>query len=148
MPESNEHLANFTCRYLSFIDTKVAHLVYYNDLNSAIQSVEDGHSWGVISMNQNFTQNLYERVLDSMSNTDLNQVDVDLMEKSSIKVHMDVTNQHIAFTLQLKFVEAFEAFTKQLVSFYYDLLSGYFHLRFILRSAHFCANFDVNHLKR
>ena len=116
MPESNEHLANFTCRYLSFIDTKVAHLVYYNDLNSAIQSVEDGHSWGVISMNQNFTQNLYERVLDSMSNTDLNQVDVDLMEKSSIKVHMDVTNQHIAFTLQLKFVEAFEAFTKQLVS--------------------------------
>ena len=73
-------------------------------------------------MNQNFTQNLYERVLDSMSNTDLNQVDVDLMDKSSIKVHMDVTNQHIAFTLQLKFVEAFEAFTKQLVSFNYDLL--------------------------
>ena len=28
---------------------------------------------------------------------------------------MDVTNQHIAFTLQLKFVEAFEKFTKQLV---------------------------------
>ena len=129
MPESNEHLANFTCRYLSFIDTKVAHLVYYNDLNSAIQSVEDGHSWGVISMNQNFTQNLYERVLDSMSNTDLNQVDVDLMEKSSIKVHMDVTNQHIAFTLQLKFVEAFEAFTKQLVTTFVKckLIMKYFH---------------------
>lgn len=29
---------------------------------------------------------------------------------------MDVTNQHIAFTLQMKFVEAFEAFMKQLVS--------------------------------
>jgi len=117
MPEPNEHLANFTCRYLSFIDTNIANLVYYHDLQSAIQSVEDGESWGVVSMSQNFTENLYERVLDSMSNSDLQSVDLDLMDKSSIKIHMDVTNQHIAFTLQLKFVEAFEAFTKQLVSF-------------------------------
>jgi hypothetical protein len=29
---------------------------------------------------------------------------------------MDVTNQHIAFTLQLKLVEAFDKFMKQLVS--------------------------------
>ena len=29
---------------------------------------------------------------------------------------MDITNQHIAFTLQVKFVEAFEKFGKQLVS--------------------------------
>ena len=36
------------------------------------------------------------------------------MERSSIKVRMDVTNQHIAFTLQMKFVEAFEKFTHQL----------------------------------
>ena len=118
MPEPNEHLANFTCRYLSFIDTNIANLVYYHDLQSAIQSVEDGESWGVVSMSQNFTENLYERVLDSMSNTDLHSVDLDLMDKSSIKIHMDVTNQHIAFTLQLKFVEAFEAFTKQLVSYF------------------------------
>ena len=29
---------------------------------------------------------------------------------------MDVTNQHIAFTLQLKLAEAFDQFMKQLVS--------------------------------
>ena len=39
-----------------------------------------------------------------------------ISEKSSINIRMNVTNQHIAFTLQLKFVEAFEKFTKQLVS--------------------------------
>ena len=118
MPESNEHLANFTCRYLSFIDTNVADLVYFDDLSTALQSVEDGDTWGVVAMNENFTQNLYDRILDSMSNSDLQDVDLELMDKSSIKVRMDVTNQHIAFTLQLKFVEAFEAFTKQLVKYF------------------------------
>ena len=43
----------------------------------------------------------------------------DLMNKSTISVRLDVTNQHIAFTLQLKFVEAFEHFMKDLVSFKY-----------------------------
>ena len=71
IPEPNENLANFTCRYLSFIDTNVANLVYFDDVVKAIQSVEDGESWGVVAMNENFTQNLYDRILDSMSNSDL-----------------------------------------------------------------------------
>ena len=39
----------------------------------------------------------------------------DLFNKSSVRIRMDVTNQHIAYTLQLKFVEAFEKFAKQMV---------------------------------
>ena len=35
-------------------------------------------------------------------------VDMDFLNRSSINVKMDMTNQHIAFTLQMKFVEAFE----------------------------------------
>ena len=42
-------------------------------------------------------------------------IDKYVYDQSSIKVRMDITNQHIAFTLQVKFVEAFENFTKQLV---------------------------------
>ena len=42
-------------------------------------------------------------------------IDKSVYDQSSIKVRMDITNQHIAFTLQVKFVEAFENFTKQLV---------------------------------
>ena len=45
-------------------------------------------------------------------------IDTSVYDQSSIKVRMDITNQHIAFTLQVKFVEAFETFAKQLVKKY------------------------------
>lgn len=115
LPEPNEHLANFTCRYLSFLDSNVAHPVYFDNVSAALQSVHDGDTWGVVSMDANFSQNLYKRILESIGNTDLKTVNSELLEKSSIKIRMDVTNQHIAFSLQLKLVEAFESFTKQLV---------------------------------
>ena len=38
-------------------------------------------------------------------------VDMDFLNRSSINVKMDMTNQHIAFTLQMKFVEAFEGWS-------------------------------------
>ena len=45
MPEENEFLANFTCRYLSFMDTDVAELVYYPTIDSAVQAwLPDGYS--------------------------------------------------------------------------------------------------------
>ena len=65
-PEGNEFLANFTCRYLSFMDTDVAQLVYYPTVESAVQAVEDGEAWGVISMEQNFTRDLYQRIFESL----------------------------------------------------------------------------------
>lgn len=114
LPEPNEHLSNFSCRYLSFLDSSIAQPVYFTNLTDAITSVQDGHTWGVVSMDENFSQNLFDRILDSASNSDLKSVNLELLEKSSIKIRMDVTNQHIAFTLQMKFVEAFEAFTKQI----------------------------------
>lgn len=114
LPEPNEHLSNFTCRYLSFVDASIAHPVYFTNLTDAVQSVEDGHTWGIVSMDENFSQNLFDRILDSATNSDLKSVNLELLEKSSIKIRMDVTNQHIAFTLQMKFMEAFEAFTKQI----------------------------------
>ena len=118
MPEANEHLANFTCRYLSFVDQKIFKPVFFNNYSEALQSVEDGNTWAVVSMHEKFSQSLYDRIIDSATSSDMKTVDLELYDKSSIKVRMDVTNQHIAFTLQMKFVEAFEKFTKQLVSSY------------------------------
>lgn len=40
--------------------------------------------------------------------SDKNAIDWNVINGSSIGISMDVTNQHIAFTLQLKFVEAFQ----------------------------------------
>ena len=42
-------------------------------------------------------------------------MDLSVFDKSAIKIRLDVTNQHIAFTLQFKFAEAFKEFLKELV---------------------------------
>ena len=44
-------------------------------------------------------------------------IDTDLLERSSIKIRLDITNQHIAYTLQMRLVEAFQHFLEQLVRF-------------------------------
>ena len=45
----------------------------------------------------------------------MTKIDLELMEKSSIKIRLDITNQHIAYTLQMRLVEAFQHFLEQLV---------------------------------
>ena len=42
-------------------------------------------------------------------------VDLDIYNKSTINGRMDITNQHIWLTLQLKFHDAFKKFSEQLV---------------------------------
>ena len=104
--------------------------------------MEHGHAWGVVTMDANFSTALYDRIFDSLlatppdnadeaevfgDNKDKDEkdakedvfaakVDRALFDASSVRVRMDVTNQHIAFTLQMKFVEAFDGFMKQMVS--------------------------------
>lgn len=114
-PEANMYMDNFTCRFLSYLDSTIATPVYFDNMTNAIQSVQDGHTWGVVSMNEDFSHKLYERIFDSSCGSDLNAVDPDVFAASSIKISMDVTNQHIAFTLQLKLVEAFDRFMKQMI---------------------------------
>ena len=50
-------------------------------------------------------------------------VDMDFLNRSSINVKMDMTNQHIAFTLQMKFVEAFEGWS---IHFFYVSSASFF----------------------
>ena len=46
---------------------------------------------------------------------DFTKINTDLLERSSIKIRLDITNQHIAYTLQMRLVEAFQHFLEQLV---------------------------------
>ncbi len=55
------HLANFTCRYLSFLDRSVARPVYYRSVAEATRAVEHGEAWGVMAVGENFTVSLKER---------------------------------------------------------------------------------------
>ena len=71
IPSPNEHLENFTCRYLSFLDQDLVRTEFYETPELAVRAVEDGLAWGVIAMDHNFTTNLYGRIFESLTNEDL-----------------------------------------------------------------------------
>lgn len=47
--------------------------------------------------------------------SDMTKINTELLNKSSIRIRLDITNQHIAYTLQMRLVEAFQHFLEQLV---------------------------------
>eukprot|EP00095_Tigriopus_kingsejongensis_P003146 maker-scaffold662_size116868-snap-gene-0.17 protein:Tk03146 transcript:maker-scaffold662_size116868-snap-gene-0.17-mRNA-1 annotation:"abc transporter" len=114
-PSTNEYLKNFTCRYLSFVDSSIVRPVFYATFEEAELAVQNGEAWGVIKMDHNFTTNLYQRIFESVANDDLKSINEEVFQGSEIQISMDITNQHIAFSLQLKFAEAFQQFMEQLV---------------------------------
>ena len=59
--------------------------MYFNDESSALKSVKDGETYGMISVHQDFTKSLYDRIIES-SSSDLKSVDLDLHNKSSVRV--------------------------------------------------------------
>merc|ERR1719219_1143679 len=64
-------------------------------------------------MGSNFSQELYNRMAASLTG---GGSDEETISAGTIKIRLDVTSQHIAFTLQLKLVEAFKQFMGQLVT--------------------------------
>ena len=67
-------------------------------------------------MEENFSMSLYDRIIKADLSLDDSNSNSQLFNDSSVKIQMDITNQHIAFTLQLKMAEAFQQFMEQLVS--------------------------------
>ena len=61
--------------------------------------------------------NIDEIKSSNQADTDMTTIDTALLERSSIKIRLDITNQHIAYTLQMRLVEAFQHFLEQLVRF-------------------------------
>lgn len=111
--EPNMDLANLSCRYLDFLDSDMIRPVMFEHADDAISAVESGATWGVVYMDSNFSTGLYQRVFDSL--TCLDPDECTRGAAGSIRVRLDVTNQQLAFTLQLKLVEAFQKFLAQLV---------------------------------
>ena len=58
-----------------------------------------------------------EIIPTNQAESDMTKINTDLLERSSIRIRLDITNQHIAYTLQMRLVEAFQHFLEQLVRF-------------------------------
>lgn len=111
----NSDLANLSCRYLGFLNTDMIRPVFFNKEEDAVSAVSNGDAWGVIHMGSNFSEALYQKLFNAVTCLDPDNCQT-TTNASSIKVKLDVTNQQLAFTLQLQLVEAFQDFLGQIVS--------------------------------
>jgi len=115
---------NFSCRFLAELDTTVIKPVYFDNYEEAYESVKRAEHWGVIHIMKNYTEALEKR-LTGMGDLAMAQitglssgtaVDNGTVNSSTIHVYLDMTNQQIGFTLQMRLAEAFKAFSSSILS--------------------------------
>ncbi len=66
---------------MSFLDSNIAVPVYFDNETTALKAVEDGHAWGMVKLDRTFTTSLYERIFESVTNSDLKSINTDLLDK-------------------------------------------------------------------
>ncbi|XP_075525864.1 ABC transporter G family member 23-like isoform X1 [Dermacentor variabilis] len=95
--------------FLQRIDNTTLSQIPYPDLDSALDSVRKGSSWGVIAIGANFSAALHYRFFLGVN------ADNRTIEDSSINVYLDMTNQQIGYTLQKTIFEAFSSFSADIL---------------------------------
>ena len=112
----SEGKLNYSCRFLSFLDESVVRPVYFDNFQSAYESVLRAEHWGLIHFHSNYSQALRQRI-PNLQDLALSQVGMDggeesqdTVNNSNVHVYMDMTNQQVGFTVQIKLVETFQAY--------------------------------------
>ncbi len=104
------HRQNLSCRFLSYINPDFITPVYFDSLNDSIEAVRQGKYWGAIHFKRNYSEALYERLLSVIQIPD-NQT----LDESEAHIYLDMTNQQIGYTIQLRLTEAYQSFAKDLL---------------------------------
>lgn len=97
--------STYSYQFLSKINNRSVIQVPYSSQENALQSVKLGKSWAAMVIHENFTEDLKLRLL--MSN---GLEDTDLLNKSSIHLHLDMSNYLIGLQLQRIVLQAFQVF--------------------------------------
>merc|ERR1719273_701957 len=100
-------LSDFGCRTFTS-DSKVI-LEHMNNVGEGLERVKDGKLWGLLVIQENFTSSLLERLggqKSKSSNFGLGHVEV----------HMDMSNQQVALSLQRWVMQTFSNSTASLLS--------------------------------
>ena len=82
---------------------------YYPTLDSALSSVREGRHWGVLHFMRNFTDSLYARLFAMV---EMKVPDESTLDRSEVHVYLDMTNQQVGYTIQLRMAEAYQEFSK------------------------------------
>ncbi|XP_062499553.1 ABC transporter G family member 20-like [Corticium candelabrum] len=100
--------------FIEQLDNTTIHKKYAVSEAEGRQQVVDGHSWAVVYIGSNFTEDMMKRVLEGL------KADNETLEGSTIEISMDETNEQIALVLVREFQSAYEAFVEKAVK----LLNG------------------------
>ncbi|XP_039995091.1 ABC transporter G family member 23 [Xiphias gladius] len=96
--------SSYSQSLLSFLDNSSVHQVPLSHAD-AFDGIYNGEYWGVIGFGKNFTSYLTKRMIKR-------QVSREVVDGGSVHVWLDLTNRQIAFMLQKKLHEAFQAFVE------------------------------------
>eukprot|EP00095_Tigriopus_kingsejongensis_P012233 snap_masked-scaffold87_size395581-processed-gene-0.4 protein:Tk12233 transcript:snap_masked-scaffold87_size395581-processed-gene-0.4-mRNA-1 annotation:"abc transporter g family member 20 isoform x2" len=106
------HKANLSCRYLSFLDERIIQPQFFDKLEDALESAKLGKTWGVMHFKKNYTHALYDRLFGMI---ELQLPNNDTLDQSEIHVYLDMTNQQVGYTIQLRLSESYQSFSQDLL---------------------------------
>ena len=77
-----------------------------------METVRKGKHWGVLHFKENFTNAIYDRMFGL---AELKIPDEDTLDRSEVHAWLDMTNQQVGYTIQLRLAEAYQSFSKGLL---------------------------------
>ena len=77
-----------------------------------METVRKGQHWGVLHFKENFTSAIYDRMFGL---AELKIPSEDTLDRSEVHAWLDMTNQQVGYTIQLRLAEAYQAFSKGLL---------------------------------
>lgn len=90
--------------FLDFISTKTVRKVDYSETDEAVKDITQGKVWAAISLHDEFSDCLFERLQLGIA------VDEEVIDCSTIKIDMDMSNPSVTYTLFKAFLDAFQKF--------------------------------------
>ena len=65
--DNKYHLANLSCRFLSYINPEFVRPVYVQNLEEALEEVRQGKHWGVLEFRSKYSDALYDRFFNHIA---------------------------------------------------------------------------------
>ncbi|CAF5023533.1 unnamed protein product, partial [Rotaria sp. Silwood1] len=100
---------NLSLQILNKINPQQIDITSFNDFNKAMDLVKQGQYWGLIAIQENFTQAIKNKLIDF-------QTDPTTRNESSLHLYLDMTNQQVLLTMQDALMSSTELFLKETLS--------------------------------
>ncbi|CAG2107472.1 unnamed protein product, partial [Medioppia subpectinata] len=103
----NNRTNNWGELFLQCLDNRTFNIKHYDSFEAAIGSVESGHSYAAVEINDRFSAALRLRHLYG------NDADEETIEDSQIRIHIDWSNQAIGAQIERNFYDGMKRFAEE-----------------------------------